>query len=204
MAPSHARGPGGVPEEPPASVVTLGDRECEILRQVALESIRHGFGGGSPLPVTPGSYPAPLEELGAVFVTLELRGRLRGCIGSYLARRPLVEDVAENAYAAAFRDPRFSPLDPEEMGDLDLHISLLTPPVPLEVGSREELLATLRPDVDGLLLEDPPHRATFLPQVWRALPDPGDFLDELLRKGGLRKGHWSPTLRFHRYTVQEF
>ena len=204
MVPSASEGLGPPSEEPPEPVVRLGDRECEILRQVALDSIRHGLTEGRPLPVTPGSYPAPLEEPGAVFVTLELRGRLRGCIGSYLARRPLVKDVAENAFAAAFRDPRFSPLPPGELAELDLHISLLTPPVPVEVESREELLATLRPGVDGLLLEDPPHRSTFLPQVWEALPDPNDFLDELLRKGGLPRGHWSSTLRFHRYTVQEF
>jgi AmmeMemoRadiSam system protein A len=204
MVPSDSEQLEPVPDEPPEPVVSLGDREREILRQVALDSIRHGLTDGRSLPVTPGSYPAPLEEPGAVFVTLELRGRLRGCIGSYLARRTLVKDVAENAYAAAFRDPRFPPLTPEELQELDLHISLLTPPVPLEARSREELLATLRPGVDGLLLEDPPHRSTFLPQVWEALPDPNDFLDELLLKGGLRKGHWSSTLRFHRYTVQEF
>lgn len=183
---------------------SLLDQDREILRQVALDSIRHGIAHGFPLPVTPGSYPAPLEEPGAVFVTLEMEGRLRGCIGSYLARRPLVRDVAENAYAAAFKDPRFPPLTSTELPGLDLHISLLTPPVPLEVESREALLATLRPGVDGLLLEDPPHRSTFLPQVWASLPDPEEFLDHLLRKGGLPKGHWSSTLRFHRYTVQEF
>ncbi|MGW8264986.1 MAG: AmmeMemoRadiSam system protein A [Longimicrobiales bacterium] len=204
MVPSDSEALEPVQENPPESVVSLGEREREILRQVALDSIRHGLTAGSPLPVTPGSYPAPLEEPGAVFVTLELRKRLRGCIGSYLARRPLVKDVAENAFAAAFRDPRFPPLAPEELQELEFHISLLTPPVPMEVESREELLAALRPGVDGLLLEDPPHRSTFLPQVWEALPDPKDFLDELLRKGGLRKGHWSPTLRVHRYTVQEF
>jgi len=204
MVPSDAEVLHPEPEDPPGSVVSLGDREREILRQVALDSIRHGLATGSPLPITPGSYPAPLEEPGAAFVTLELGKRLRGCIGSYLARRPLVRDVAENAFAAAFRDPRFPPLTPEELQGLDFQISLLTPPVLVEVESREELLAALRPGVDGLLLEDPPHRSIFLPQVWEALPDPDDFLDELLRKGGLRKGHWSPTLRFHRYTVQEF
>jgi len=145
-----------------------------------------------------------LEEPGAVFVTLELNGHLRGCIGSYLARRPLVRDVAENAFAAAFRDPRFPPLSVDELPQLEFHISLLTRPVPLPVNSREELLATLRPGVDGLLLEDPPHRSTFLPQVWESLPDPGEFLDHLLLKGGLPRGYWSPSLRFLRYTVREF
>ena len=204
MRPSGSQVPAGAGDERPGAVASLGEREQEILRQVAMDSIRHGLSRDRPLPVSPGSYPAPLEEPGAVFVTLEREGRLRGCIGSYQARRPLVEDVAENAFAAAFLDPRFRPLSREEMGGLDLHISLLTPPVPLEAANRGELLATLRPGVDGLLLEDPPHRATFLPQVWEALPDPEEFLDQLLVKGGLARGHWSPTLRFHRDTVLEF
>ncbi len=204
MRPSGSQVPAGAGDEKAGTVVSLGEREQEILRQVAMDSIRHGLSRDRPLPVGPGSYPAPLEEPGAVFVTLEREGRLRGCIGSYLARRPLVEDVAENAFAAAFLDPRFRPLSREEMDGLELHISLLTPPVPVEAANRGELLATLRPGVDGLLLEDPPHRATFLPQVWEALPDPEEFLDQLFTKGGLARGHWSPTLRFHRYTVLEF
>ena len=204
MSPSEPGAPDGAGATRPGVVVSLGEREQEILRQVARDSIQHGLSRDRPLPVTPGSYPAPLEEPGAVFVTLEREGRLRGCIGSYVARRPLVEDVAENAFAAAFLDPRFPPLSREETDGLDLHISLLTPPVPVEATTRRELLDTLRPGVDGLLLEDPPHRATFLPQVWEALPDPDEFLDQLFMKGGLPRGHWSPTLRFHRYTVLEF
>jgi AmmeMemoRadiSam system protein A len=138
-----------------------------------------------------------------VFVTLKRHGTLRGCIGSYQARRPLVEDVADNAFAAAFLDPRFRALEASEVEGLTLHISLLTPPVPLQVRDRPELLASLRPGVDGLLLEDLPHRATFLPQVWETLPDPTDFLEELFHKAGLPRHHWSPTLRFYRYTVRE-
>jgi len=185
-------------------VPKLGEREVDILRRVALDSIRHGLSHGRPLTIARGSYPDPLEEPGAVFVTLELKGHLRGCIGSYVARRPLVRDVADNAFAAAFRDPRFPPLAADELPELEFHISLLTPPVPVSVSSREELLATLRPGVDGLLLEDPPYRSTFLPQVWESLPDPEEFLDHLFLKGGLPRGYWSPTLRFQRYTVREF
>jgi len=204
MSPSESQPPEGSGGEAPEVVVSLDEQAREILRQVALESIKHGLARARSLPVTPGSFPAPLEEPGAVFVTLEREGQLRGCIGSYLARRPLVEDVAENAYAAAFLDPRFQPLSSGELLGLELHISLLTPPVPVEAQGRDELLAILRPGVDGLLLEDPPHRATFLPQVWEALPDPEEFLDHLFMKSGLPMGHWSSTLRFQRYTVLEF
>jgi AmmeMemoRadiSam system protein A len=101
-------------------------------------------------------------------------------------------------------DFRFSPLSDTELPDLELHISLLTPLVPLRVESREELLQKLRPGMDGLLLEDPPHRATFLPQVWKSLEEAEDFLGELFLKAGLPPDHWSMTLSFHRYGVEEF
>jgi AmmeMemoRadiSam system protein A len=183
---------------------SLSGPHRSILRRVALESIAYGLERGRALPVDIGEYPDPLRQEGAVFVTLEIQGRLRGCIGSYLPRRSLVEDVAGNAFAAAFRDPRFPPLNPEELSKLDLHISRLAPPAPLSVASRQELLRALRPGVDGLFLEDPPHRATFLPQVWRTLPDPADFLEELLAKADLPRDHWSGTLRLSVYSVEEF
>jgi len=196
-------GSPGERASPPVETWLTSDNRS-LLRDLALDSIRTGLEEGRPLAVDPEDYPGELRRPGAVFVTLEVGGRLRGCIGSCQARRPLVEDVAENAYAAAFRDPRFPPLTPDVFPDLDLHLSLLTPPVPLEVDTREDLLNILRPGVDGLLLEDPPRRSTFLPQVWAMLPDPGDFLAELLAKAGLPRDHWSEDVRFYRYTVVEF
>jgi AmmeMemoRadiSam system protein A len=182
----------------------LKDQNREILRQVASDSVLHGLENGQALPVSLESYPGPLREGGAAFVTLKHGGRLRGCVGSYLPRRPLVEDVAENAFSAAFRDPRFPPLTRDEADGLEFHISLLSPMVLVEAESREELLRIMRPGVDGILLEDPPHRSTFLPQVWDQLPDPPTFLDELFLKAGLSRGHWSQTLQIHRYTVEGF
>lgn len=172
-----------------------------LLRNVALDSIRTGLESGHPSCRDSGSFPEELRKAGAVFVTLEIGGSLRGCIGSCQARRPLLEDVAENAYAAAFLDPRFPPLTAAELPDLELHLSILTPPERIEAESREELLGSLRPGVDGLLLEEPPRRSTFLPQVWEMLPEPEDFLEELLAKAGLPRTHWSEDLRVYRYTV---
>ena len=182
----------------------LTGEEKAQLRAIALESIRHGLEEGRPLDPDSARTSPGLQAPGAVFVTLNLHGRLRGCVGSFEARRPLVQDVAQNAYSAAFTDFRFPPLSPGELPDLELHISLLTPLEPLEVGSRQDLLGKLRPGVDGLLLEDGAHRSTFLPQVWGSLPDPADFLGELLLKAGLPVDHWSQTLSFRRYRVEEF
>jgi len=171
---------------------------------VAWRSIDFGLEEGRPLELTAESYPPPLQEEGATFVTLEVGGRLRGCIGTYLPRRPLVMDVAENAFSAAFRDHRFPPVSESERKELELHISLLAPLAALDVESEGDLLRALRPGVDGLLLEDPPHRSTFLPQVWDSLPDPLEFLAQLKLKAGLPRDHWSPNVRFYRYTVEEF
>jgi AmmeMemoRadiSam system protein A len=195
---------GGGPSGPWELRDHLGPEDRKRLRDVAEASIQAGLETGRALDPDPGSYPQGLMAQGATFVTLELEGRLRGCVGSFEASRSLLEDVARNAFAAAFRDHRFSPLSRDELGRLDIHISLLTPLVPLAVESREELIRILRPGVDGLLMEDPPHRATFLPQVWEALPEPDDFLEELFRKAGLPPGHWSRSLTFSRYQVEGF
>jgi AmmeMemoRadiSam system protein A len=125
-------------------------------------------------------------------------------VGTLTPRRALVEDVAQNAFAAAFRDSRFPPLSAEELAGLDLHLSRLTPLVPLPASTRSGLLAALRPGEDGLVLEDPPFRATFLPQVWEALPEAEAFVSQLFLKAGLPEDHWSETLCCFRYQVEEF
>ena len=200
MSDPFGRGTPGQPEPDGR----LCQEDQERLLELARASIRAGMDTGEPLDPDVGRFPSGLMVHGAAFVTLNLNGRLRGCVGSFEARRPLLEDVAKNAFAAAFRDHRFSPLTRDELAGLEIHISLLTPLVPLNVRSREELIRLLRPGVDGLLVEDPPYRSTFLPQVWESLPDPEDFLAELFLKAGLSRNHWSGTLTFSRYGVEEF
>jgi AmmeMemoRadiSam system protein A len=174
----------------------------EALLEVARASILHGLEHGSPLRVDPDRFSPRLREPGACFVTLRRSGSLRGCVGSLEATRSLVEDVAENAYASAFRDSRFEPLAEGELRDLDIHLSILTPPEPLPCTSEAELLAKLRPGIDGLVLEDGAHRATFLPSVWESLAEPKEFLAALKRKAGLSADHWSDRIRFHRYRAE--
>ena len=174
----------------------------KALLGVARASIRHGLEHGSPLPVDPDRFSPRLREPGACFVTLRRSGRLRGCVGSLEATRSLVEDVAQNAFASAFRDTRFQPLAEEEQADLEIHLSILTAPEPLPCRSEAELLSKLRPGIDGLILQDGPCRATFLPSVWESLREPKKFLVELKRKAGLREDHWSDGIRFHRYRTE--
>jgi AmmeMemoRadiSam system protein A len=139
-----------------------------------------------------------------VFVTLTRETRLRGCIGTIQPSGPLVRAVAESAYSAAFRDPRFPQLQVEELAGTSIEISVLSPMEPLAAASRDALVAVLQPGVDGLLLEDGRYRSTFLPKVWEQLPDPDAFLDQLFLKAGLPAGHWSPSLRVHRYQTLTF
>jgi len=111
-----------------------------ILLETARASIRHGLETGAPLRVDPSAYPPELQAQRASFVTLNRAGQLRGCIGHLEAIQPLIVDVAENAFAAAFHDPRFPPLDRREYADLSVHISVLSPPEPMQFTSEEDLL----------------------------------------------------------------
>ena len=157
---------------------------------------------GEPFTVPTGDYPASLRVPRATFVTLHVDAQLHGCVGTLEARRPLVEDVAHNARAAAFEDPRFPALTAPEFERLQIHISVLGVPEPMQFESEEGLLRQLRPHVDGLILEAGPHRGTFLPAVWDELPAPQDFLRHLKRKAGLPADYWSRDLRVRRYTVE--
>ncbi|HHI93536.1 MAG TPA: AmmeMemoRadiSam system protein A [Gammaproteobacteria bacterium] len=185
---------------------TNGFREEEkiLLRQVAKNAVEYKLQYGTPLNVDTTRYPRPLRERGASFVTLKKHGELRGCIGSLEARRPLVEDVAHNAHAAAFTDPRFPPVSLPELPELEFHLSVLTPATPMQFESEKDLLEQIRPGTDGLVLEDGPYRSTFLPAVWESLPDAPQFLQHLKLKAGLPKDHWSDTLKISRYTTESF
>lgn len=178
--------------------------EQAILLQVACASIVSGLQSGKPLAVDAAACPAPLTKKRASFVTLTQDKALRGCIGSLEACRMLVEDVAYNAFAAAFRDPRFAPLQQQEFETLDIQISVLGTPEPLAVASEQDLLEQLRPGVDGLILQENKLRGTFLPSVWESLPQAEDFLSHLKMKAGLPAAYWSADMRVWRYTTESF
>lgn len=185
--------------------MALSDRERELLRALAWQSLEHGLNTGGPWWPELDALPEPLTSPGAAFVTLQtLEGMLRGCIGSLEATRPLAEDVTVHAFNAAFRDPRFPPLAMTEVHELQLHISVLSAPVPLPAESETDLLGRLVPGIDGLTLEQGPYRATFLPTVWEQLPEPEAFLRALKRKAGLPASYWSVELRFQRYQTDSF
>ena len=145
-----------------------------------------------------------LTEPGACFVTLRKDGELRGCIGSLEAHRPLGEDLIHNARSAAHKDPRFSPLQRNELNVVRFEVSLLTPLERLEAQSRQEALEKLRPGVDGLLLQWGPHLGVFIPKMWQQLPDPAEFLSFLQRKAGLPSRQWHSGTRLWRFTAEDW
>ncbi|MCR4300458.1 MAG: AmmeMemoRadiSam system protein A [Sulfuricaulis sp.] len=182
----------------PASTLTPAHQEQ--LLQLAEDSIKKGL-CGETLNVQVTDYPEPLRVMRATFVTLHVDEKLRGCVGTLEARKSLMEDVVSNAWGAAFRDTRFPALTWPEFELLAIHISILSPPEPMNFSSEEDLLALLRPFQDGLILEEGSRRGTFLPSVWEQLPDPREFLRHLKLKAGLDPDHWSKNIRILRYTT---
>jgi uncharacterized protein len=144
---------------------------------------------------------ASLDQPCASFVTLKQDDKLRGCVGSVQRTRALRDDVRVNAVAAAFRDPRFAPLEAWELPKVSLEVSVLSTEERIEVASEEQLIARLRPGIDGLIVEFGLHRATLLPQVWQQLPDPREFLATLKLKAGLPEDFWSPRMIVSRYAA---
>lgn len=185
----------------PSGARCLSAADGAVLAGLAAAAVRSRLAGSPP----DGRPPAArmLRALGASFVTLENSGTLRGCVGTLEAVRPLYRDVARNAVRAMV-DPRLPAVTVGEWPLLDIKVSVLDAAEPLLVSGPDDLLDSLRPGVDGLILADETHRATFLPSVWAKLPDPEHFVTALLRKGGWPRGKWPTGLTAQRYTASEF
>jgi len=180
----------------------FSEQNKKMILDVARKSIAHGLEQGKPLKINSGDFDEVLREQRATFVTLKLQGELKGCIGVLEAHRALIEDVAENAYAAAFRDSRFSPLTPAELDQLDVSVSILEPAQPMRFTSEEDLINQIQPGIDGLILEEGWHRGTFLPAVWESVKTVSEFLNHLKVKAGLPMDYWSETIKIKRYTTE--
>lgn len=145
------------------------------------------------------------ETMCGTFVTLTIKGRLRGCIGSLEPDEAVREGVRKNTLNAALHDPRFSPVTIRELDKIDIEVSILTRPRALEYTDGKDLAAKLRCGIDGVIICKRYARATFLPQVWEQLPRPEDFLSHLCRKAGLAPDAWQGTdLEVMTYQVQYF
>lgn len=177
------------------------------LRRTLLETARRTIEAGTRSRRRPSldlaSAAFPLRAMRRSFVTVKVEGGLRGCVGSS-APAPLAEDVAGNAYKAAFADPRFPPLGSDELAGLSVGVSILGHPRPLAFGSEAELIAALEPGLDGLIIEATGRRALFLPAVWEQLAEPRDFVRRLKQKAGLAPDYWSSEFRAWRFRTEGF
>ncbi len=185
-----------------ATRALLASHGPNLLLLAAL-SIDYGLEHAAPMKVKLADHSEVIQKDGACFVTLKKNGDLRGCIGSPQAHRPLVEDVVQNAYRAAFTDPRFPKLEADERENIEISISVLSPAVPMTFDNEEDFLDQLRPGIDGLIIEDMGLRSLFLPSVWSQLPGKKDFVGRLKLKAGMTQDHWSPAFKAMRFIAEE-
>lgn len=181
------------------STPVLSKQEQHTCLQVARDSILYGLKYSGALQVVTKEYVPNLQQQLGCFVTLHKHGQLRGCIGTLEAYQPLINDVAEHAFAAAFQDPRFTTLQQDEYEHVTIDISVLGQPEPMLFESEADLVQKIRPGVDGLILEHGYNRGTFLPSVWEQLPEPEEFLRHLKNKAGLAMDWWSDEVKISRY-----
>ena len=176
----------------------------EPLLNIAQQSIRHGIKTGACPNVEVLSFPHPMRTHRRTFVSVHTGGKLRGCVGSLAPNNPLIADVVQNAYRAAFEDKRFKPLTESDLADTDISVSVLSTPRAMTFRNEADLVAQLQPDTDGLILQDGKKRGIFLPIVWEQISEPHEFLRHLKNKAGLPLDHWSDGIKVWRYTTESF
>ncbi len=172
------------------------------LMKLVVRTVQFGLAKDKPPSIALHTFAKELQMPRATFVTLEREGSLRGCIGSLVASKSLVEDVVDNAFRAAFRDPRYPKLEKNERKGLGLSISVLTPMSPVSFTDEASFARQIRPGLDGLLIQEGSNRAVFLPQVWQQLQQTSDFVAQLKLKAGLPEDYWSDSIKTWRFTVQ--
>jgi AmmeMemoRadiSam system protein A len=182
----------------------VGPGEAEVLLDIAEDAIVDGLHDRPPAAPPVSALPRSLQEPRGIFVTLTVGGKLNGCIGTITGTEPLGHGVARHAWSAAFADPRLPSLRRDDYERLRIELSLLSPLSPVSAASRVDLLATLRPGLEGLVIAAGARQAVFLPSVWEQLPDPDDFLDHLQAKAGMPPRWWPPGMRGYRFTAQKF
>lgn len=168
----------------------------DYIIEICKRSILTGLNLGDSLPK---DFPAALKERGACFVTIQIHKNLRGCIGSVIAHRPLIEDLIKNAHAAAFSDPRFNALTLDEFSMLNIEVSLLSKPERIIFEDHNDLFEKIEPFKDGIIIRDGNNQGVYLPTVWEQLPDKKAFMESLKNKAGLDKNHFSNTMEVFKF-----
>jgi AmmeMemoRadiSam system protein A len=182
-----------------------GRRLVQLARATIAARLKHPSAGEERHTLDKALQAPVYSQTSGTFVTLKKSGNLRGCIGTLTSAEALRDSVRRNAINAAFQDPRFPPLAPEELDHIVIEVSVLTPPVSMRYSDSEDLVRQLRPGIDGVILRKGPASATFLPQVWKQLPRCQDFLAHLCLKAGLKAQAWREGhMEVETYQVQYF
>jgi len=184
--------------------MSLGPPEGGLLLDIADAAIVDGLLGRPPAAPPLAAVPPALRALRGVFATLTIDGELNGCIGTIKGVEALSHATARHAWSAAFDDPRLPPLRPADYAQLTIEVSVLSPLAPIPAHSRADLLAQLRPEIDGLVIAAGHHQGVFLPTVWEQLTEPSVFLTHLQLKAGLDPSWWPPGMRAWRFTTEKF
>ena len=171
---------------------------------LARQAIAYGMRHHQNMPVEEADYDPLFSNHACCFVTLKKQDKLRGCIGALQPYQSLLKDIVEHAYGAAFRDHRFQPVTEDELSELTISISVLTPQLEIFANTEQALFEQLEVGKDGLTIEEGFNKATFLPAVWEQLPDKKTFLTHLKRKAGMPDSHWSSSLQFYKYQTISF
>lgn len=187
----------------PARQARMPDTLSNELLRVARQSLASGLRRKTPPAVKVETFAQPLQSHAATFVTLTLDQRLRGCIGSMAPHRALVADVAHNAFKAGFADPRFAPMSQAEIERAEVSISILSHPRLTPAEGADALAKRIEPEKDGLILRSGDKQALFLPQVWKSIHDPAQFIAQLARKAGLDPAMpWPEDMRAWRFVTE--
>jgi AmmeMemoRadiSam system protein A len=194
-----------VKEDGMSDMDKLTEEQGKYLLQEARKTIRQALSGEKPQKGDDADLPPVFNERRGTFVTLTIGGNLRGCIGHIIPQESLIDGIRVNAINAAFKDPRFRPLDREEWQRVKVEISILTDPKPVSYSDADDLLRKLRPGIDGVIIKKGYRQSTFLPQVWDQLPGKEEFLNHLCLKAGLDGSEWKKgLLEVSTYQVQAF
>lgn len=176
-----------------------------MLLKCARAAISSVLAPASAEGASPASAPISLKEPRGCFVTLTLRGRLRGCIGNIEPILPLLDAAARNARNAAFHDHRFSPVTADELKKIVIEVSVLTSPRRLVFADAQELIQKLEPGKHGVIIHHHGRSAVFLPQVWKQLPNTEQFLANLCLKCGLPANAWKePAMEVSVFEAEHF
>ena len=171
----------------------------KLILDICKKSILSGLDGKK---ISIDGVPAVFDEIGASFVTLEKNNNLRGCIGSIIAHRKLMQDLIHNAQSSAFSDPRFPPLEKEEFNKLSINVSLLSDPEKMTFKDEDDLIEQIKPFDDGIIIKDGNYQAVYLPSVWEQIPDKKLFLKSLKIKAGMPPEHFSKNFEAFRFYTE--